>query len=126
MTYGMKHRFVEVALKGVGAQKLHRQSGRANERTQNPAELTAEEQVSGKPGEKNLVRDALAAAQRLQQTKQTEVGRRSSKGDDDDLRELDKIVGRPGDLRLAGERRCVPDDEEHDGRKRPEDHRRDR
>src|SRR5207245_8828263 len=107
MTYGVKHRFVEVALKGVGAQKLHRQSGRANERTQNPAELTAEEQVSGKPGEKNLVRDALAAAQRLQQTKQTELGRRASKGDDDDLRELDKIGGSRGALGRAAERRRV-------------------
>src|SRR2546430_12034428 len=126
MTYGVKHRFVEVALKGVGAQKLHRQSGRANERTQNPAELTAEEQVSSEPGEKDFVRDAFAAAQRLQQTKQPEVGRRSSEGDDNDLCELDKIVGRPRDLRLAGERRRVPDDEEHDGRKRTEDHRRNR
>src|SRR5947207_6937719 len=125
MAYGLKDRFVEVALKGVGAQKLHRQSGRANERTQNPAELAAEKQVSGEPGEKNFARNALAAAQRLQQTKQSDVGRRSSEGDDGDLCELHKIVSCPRNLRLAGERRRVPDDEEHDRRKRTEDRRRD-
>ena len=90
-----------------------------------PVELVAEWAQPDTDAISAAFRNALAAAQRPQQTKQSDVGRSSSEGDEGDLCELDKIVGRPWNLRLAGERRRVPDDEEHDRRKRTEDRRRD-
>src|SRR5438105_11140027 len=57
-----EHRLVEVALKGVGPDELHRQSGRTDQRPQDPAEVAAEKQIAGEPGEEDLARNAVAAA----------------------------------------------------------------
>src|SRR5437667_2374442 len=126
MADGAKDRLVEIALKSIRPEKFDRQSGRPNERPKNPAQLAAKKQIAHEPGTEHFARDTVAATQGPQQTKQPQVRRYASEGDDDDLRELHKIVSRPGNLRLPGERRCVPDNEKGDGRERTEDCRRDR
>src|SRR6185437_15283126 len=49
MTDSAKNCLVEVAFKGVRTEELNRQSRRADERTQNPAELATEKQIARKP-----------------------------------------------------------------------------
>ena len=102
MAYRMKYGFVEIALKRVGPKEFDRQTGRTDQGPQNPAELAAEKQISREPGKQNFARNSLTAAQHLQQPEQTNVRGHAGKGDDDDLRELDKAVGRPGHLHLPG------------------------
>ena len=111
-----KDRLVEVAMKGVGPEKFDRQSGRADKRAQYPANLAAEEEIAGQPRKQDSARYEVAAAQGPQQAQQANIRHDAGKCDHDHLRELDKVVGHPGNLRLCGQRRCVPDDEKHDRR----------
>ena len=64
---GVKNGFVEIALKSVGPQKFHGQMGRADERTENPRELAAEQQIPGEPPEQRAARRRLTAAQLAEQ-----------------------------------------------------------
>ena len=120
MANGAKDRFIEVALKRVGPDKFNRQNRRADERTQNPAKLAAKKQIADQPGEQDFAGDAAAVAERVQQAKQPHVCSHAGEGDDNDLRELNKVVGRHGDMRLARERGRVPDPDEPDARRRPD------
>ena|SRR5437899_1970514 len=116
MTDRAKDRFIKVAVEGVRPEKFHRQSWRTDERPENPAKLAAEKQIAGQPGDKDFAGDAITAAQGLQQPEQANIRCDAGEGDDDDLRKLNEVVSRPGDLRLSGQRRRVPDDKEHDRR----------
>src|SRR5437899_8562911 len=100
MADGAKDRLVEITLKCVRPEKFDRQSGRTDERPENPAKLAAKKQIAREPGTQNLACDAAAATQDLQQAKQSHVRRHTGEGNNDGLRELHRVVSRPRNLRL--------------------------
>src|ERR1044071_6215635 len=104
MAEGAKDRFIEVAFEGVGPHKFNRQSGRPDERPENPAKLTAQKQIARQPRPKNSARPSLGAAQALQDAKQAHVRCDAREGDEDDLGELHKVVAGPRKLGPPGER----------------------
>ena len=119
--YGGEYGFVEISLERVRAKKFDRQSGRTNERAENPAKLTAKKQISSEPGNEDIARHSPAAADGPQEPKQARVRRDACESDDDHLRQLNKVIDRPGSFRLRGQRWRVPDDEEYNWRERAED-----
>ena len=67
MSDSVKDSFEKISLKRIFAQKFHRQTGRADERPENPRKLAAEKQVAREPGEQNSAGDGVAPAEPAQQ-----------------------------------------------------------
>src|SRR5947199_3576543 len=84
--------FVKIALKSGFAQKIHVQSGRADEWPQNPTELAAGKEIAGKPCKQDPPRDNSVAAEMSQKLVKPDVARNAGKSDHRHVHELNGVV----------------------------------
>src|SRR5436190_24032098 len=99
---GMEHSLIKISLERVRSQKLHFQTGRANERTQNPRKLASKKKISHEPRKQHAPGDFFPGTQSPQQLQQPQIGADSRKGDDQHKGEEDEIVGAGRDPRVGG------------------------
>src|ERR1051326_2065478 len=90
--------FEEVALQRMLAEDFHVQVRPSNKGPQNPANLAAEEQVAGEPGEHDLPGRERASTQRLQEGQQSHVRHHAGEGNREYEREFHEAVAQQGRL----------------------------
>ena len=122
---GVENGFVKIALEGVGAQKLNRQGGRADEWSQDPRKLSSKKKIPRQPREKNTNGHVAPFAEVMQQLQQSQIGGDAGEGDDEHEREQDRAVRTGGFPGVRRHRREIPHHESDDGSERPENGTRD-
>src|ERR1041385_5984811 len=87
-----KDGFVKIPVKRSFSNELYRQTRRADERPENPAQLAAEKQIARQPRKEHASRCTRAAAELPQKLSQTQIAGDSGEGDHRHMHELNEAV----------------------------------
>src|SRR5438477_13080922 len=116
--------FVEISTKRIIAEKLHSQTGRADEGPQIPRELRPEKKIAAEPTKQNRTGCRVAASHSSQQVEQPPIRRDPGEGNGEDMREQYHAVS--DDRVCRSKRRRIVENKERDRTERAENQGRDR